>query len=159
MNSNSRRLFAIEEAYVTIFPEYSPFFNFPALLGSRTLDSNGWRITYDLSNNSNLALTGFNDPLNSNISVPFYAKWQDVYMTDLRWSKKPIRTTWTPSGLPYGLSETIGYDGSVSFNAAHFSDALWKMSGFRKYWRIYVDIKASPTEGALLTVMTMLAPP
>lgn len=142
----NNRLFAIEEAYVTIFKEYSPFFCFPVLYGSRDLGAGGWSLRYDLSKNSNLAIPkNLIDSSNMNQSVPFFALWQDIYMTDLRWGKNPSKVNWTPSGLPYDMNATTGFQSKLSFNAAHFGDTLWRMAGFMKYYRVFLDIKASPS--------------
>jgi hypothetical protein len=148
------RLFAIEEAYVTIYEEYSPFFNAPAMPRSRKPGPNGWELGYDLALYDNpgdparhLAL--WDRPGANPRGV--LARWTDVYMSDLRWDRNPRTVSLDSSGLPHQSKVTIGFEGELSFNAPHFARTLVEMSGFNRYWRIFVDVKRdkwSPIEAS-----------
>lgn len=142
----TNRLFALEEGYVTIFEEYTFFWNIPILLGSRTIDSQTgqWQMRYDITGRSGMKVAAHHSTF-PNYSKFFKAKWSDLYMSDIRWDKSPITVDHVPAGLPGDFQDTIGHNGKLSFNAAHYNNALWSMTGFRKSWRVFVDFKREPS--------------
>lgn len=147
----NNRIFALEEAYVTIFEEYSPFFNAPVLPQGRKRGVNGWELTYDLS------LYSSGDPAKNlalwdrTVGPPrtVYARWDDLFMSDLKWDRRIRSQSNEVTGLPHGHSANYGTEGQLSFGAAHFGTDLEAMLGFNKFWRIFVDKKRtrrSPVE-------------
>jgi hypothetical protein len=144
--------FALEEAYVMIFEEYSPFWCAPIVPGSRmAVNTAGavWQLTYDLSAApEGLIIPGREDSPGSK-TFTVKARWKDLYMSDLRWDRRPVTSAHTPTGLPHEYTETVGFSGSLSFNAAHIGESLWEMAGFRRFYRVFIDVKravAAPIE-------------